>query len=122
MHIAPHLPHHPITACCRDSYAQSGRKDYNLPRRKMVTNHDLANRLSKFQMVVKSSREAYVLLKNCIQWFPRSLIRIFLLVYYIVLSVIHVAQTPYAPPRAMKKFRKKVKFLLKLEYRGFRGP
>ena len=63
----------------RDPHAQSGRKDQNLRPRKMVTNHDLAIRISKFQMVVKSSREAQVFLKNRIEGIPRSLIRIFLL-------------------------------------------
>ena len=42
----------------REPHVQYGRIDSNLCRRKMVTNHDLAIRLSKFQMVVKSSREA----------------------------------------------------------------
>ena len=37
----------------RDSHAQSGKKDYNLRRRKMVTNHDLAVRLSKSKVTVK---------------------------------------------------------------------
>ena len=88
----------------RDSHAQSGRKDQNLHRRKIVTNHDLAIRLSKFQMVVKSSREPQVLLKNRIQGFSWSLIRIwgvderseqggyplvyiYISLYYIVVSI-----------------------------------
>ena len=45
----------------REPHSQSGRVDSNLRRRKMVTNHDLAIRLSKFQMVVKSSRELLLL-------------------------------------------------------------
>ena len=42
----------------REPHTQYERIDSNLRRRKIVTNHDLAIRLSKFQMVVKSSREA----------------------------------------------------------------
>ena len=47
----------------REPGAQYGRIESNLRRRKMVTNHDLAIRLSKFQIVVKSSREGLILLK-----------------------------------------------------------
>ena len=42
----------------REPHAQYRRIDSNLRRGKMVTNHDLAIRLSKFQMVVKSLSEA----------------------------------------------------------------
>ena len=66
-HMTPHMNNLKITSRFNKSSnvvktsafpAESGKINSNLHRRKMVTNHNLALRLSKFQMVVKSSREA----------------------------------------------------------------